>query len=160
MVSPLDPRAISYVRRISGGREHRHGWAAIARLKDKPDRLADAERVEVAIDDVGHYCRPFRQRHIGDRVGHRRAPHDAVGIDRAAARGFLPFDLVAKAERAVRPRIEMRLAASGAFLVEELALPGRFPEMLGFGVDRRRGDLALLWLSLLLCLGHGAHSLS
>src|SRR5580704_14856672 len=143
----------------SSRREHRHRRAALARFEDEADGLADRDAVEVAIDDVGHHCRPLGPRHVRDRVGHRRAPHDAVGVDRATPRGLLPFDLVAEAERAVRSRIEMRLGAGGAFLVEELALPGRVPERLRLGVDRRRGDLALLRLRLrlLLRLGHRAH---
>src|SRR5689334_8786940 len=60
----------------------------------------------------------------------------------------------------MRTGMAMRFAAGGAFLVEQLALAGRIPEGLGFGVDRRGGDLALLLLRLLLSLGHRAHSRS
>src|SRR5207302_2433305 len=82
--------------------------------------------------------------------------HHAVGVDRAAARSFLPFELVAEAERAVRARIEMHFAAGGAFLDQQLALRRGIPEGLGLRVDRRGGDLALLLLSF----GHRAHSRS
>src|SRR5438270_12349851 len=82
--------------------EHRHRRAALAWAKDKTDGLADADRIEVAIDDVGHHRRALGEGDIGDRIGHRRAAHHTVGVDRAAARSFLPFDLVAEAERAMR----------------------------------------------------------
>src|SRR5207248_2743876 len=113
----------------SGRGEHRHWRAALARLEHEPDGLADTDRVEIAIDDVGHHGRALGERHIGDAVGHRRPAHHAVGVDGTAARRFLPFGLVAEAERAVGARIEMRLAARTAFLVEELALRGGVPEI-------------------------------
>ena len=130
-------------RKFLRRREHRHRRAAVARLEHELDRLSDAHRIEVAVDDVGHHRRALGQGDIGDAIRHRCPPHHAVGVDRAAARGFLPFGLVAEAERTVGARIEMRLAAGTAFFVEELALPGGVPELLGFGVDRRRRDLAL-----------------
>src|SRR5882762_5048785 len=136
--------------------EHRYRRAALARLEDEADGLADANAVEIAIDDVGHHRRALGEGDISDRVGHRRAAHHAVGVDRATARGILPFDLVAEAERAVRARIEMRLAAGGAFLDKQLALRRGVPEGLGLRVDRRGGDLALL----LLAVGHRAYSRS
>src|SRR4051794_1195155 len=85
----------------SGWREHRHRRPSVARLEDELDRLADADRVEVAIDDVGHHRRAFGKDHIGDAIRYRRPPHDAVGIDRPLAGSGLPLDLVAEAEWAV-----------------------------------------------------------
>ena len=55
----------------------------------------------------------------------------AVGVDRAAARSFLPFDLVTEAEWAMRAGIKMRLAAGGTFLDQQLALRRGVPEGLG-----------------------------
>src|SRR5216683_2454357 len=135
----------------SGRDEHRHWRAAFARLEDEADGLADPDRVEVAIDDVGHHRGALGERHIGDRIGDRRPPHHAIGIDRAFPRRFDPFGLVAEAERAMGARVEMRLAAGGAFLDQELAVGRGIPEMLGLEVDRRRGNLAF---------GHRPYSLS
>src|SRR3954451_12482832 len=72
-------------------REHRHLLPTLAGLEHETHRLADLDRIEVAIDDVGHDTRPFGEFDIGNRVGHRRAAHHAVGVDRPPARGFLPL---------------------------------------------------------------------
>src|SRR5690606_37712122 len=59
-----------------GGLEHRHFLAVLRRLEDHLHLVADADLVEVGVDDVGQHGRPFVERHVGDRVGHR---HPAGG---------------------------------------------------------------------------------
>jgi len=136
------------VSSLSGSRrsEHRNRRAAVARLEDQSDGLPDLDLVEVAIDDVGHHRHPFLQGHIGDRIRHRGAAHNAVGVDRPVARGLLQFGLVAQAIGADRSRIVMHLPASGALADHQLARRGGVPECLGLGIGLRRLDLAVLAL--------------
>src|SRR3954471_19121450 len=96
------------------------GW-----LENQADVLPDRERIELAIDEVRHHGWAFREHHIADGVGWRGAAHDAVAVDCAIARGLFPGGL-AKAERAERARIPMRLAARPAPADQEPALLGGF----------------------------------
>ena len=80
---------------------------------------------EIAVHDVGHHRRPLGQRHVGDGVRDRRAPEDAVGVDRPPPRGLRPLRAVAAAEGTDGARIVMTLAARGAALDQQLA--GRPP---------------------------------
>src|SRR5581483_10403705 len=114
---------------------------AVGRLEHHLHLLADLQAVDVAVDDVGLQRRSFLQRDIGDRErASRRFPHQTEGVDRRLARTLLPHRLVGEAERADRAREIMRLAAGGAALDHELALPGRFPERRGLGIGLGRPE--------------------
>src|SRR3970282_1393353 len=63
---------VSSFLRFMGSRrgEHRHRWPILlGRLEGDAHGLADADRVEVAVDDVGHHRGTLGERDVGDRVG-------------------------------------------------------------------------------------------
>src|SRR6266702_3154317 len=108
---------------------------AVGRLEHHFHLLADLQRRQIAIDEIGLERRAFLQRDVADRVRTcRRLPHQAVGVDRPLARTLLPHRLVGVAERADRAREVVRLAACRAALDHELALLGRFPERGGLRI--------------------------
>src|SRR4029079_8177996 len=100
---------ITEVRPASRRLEHRHRRAGFRLLEDDGDRLADAQLVEIAIDDVGQHRRSFGERHMGDRIGLLDALHHAEGVDRPLPGSLAPLDLVAGAERTDGARIPVRL---------------------------------------------------
>src|SRR6476646_1649258 len=128
-------------RPASGRLEHRHRRAAFGLLEDDGDRLADAQLVEIAIDDVGQHRRSFGKSHVSDGIGLLDALHHAEGVDRPLPGSLAPLDLIACAERTDDARIPVRLAAGRAEGDQEPALARRVPERLGLGVHCGRSYL-------------------
>ena len=56
-------------------------WPPSVVLNTTLTALADANGLDIGVDDVGHHGRAFRERHIGDGVGTAGLAHDAEGID-------------------------------------------------------------------------------
>src|SRR5690606_17392741 len=74
----------------SGGLEHRHLLAVLGRLEHHLHLVADANLVEVGIDDVGEHGRALVERDVRDRVGHRHPAGGRDAVDRALAGGLDP----------------------------------------------------------------------
>ena len=115
-------REYSEARRGLSRREHWHRRSAVRGLERHADCLADPDRVQIAVDDVGHHRGSLGERDVGDRVGDRRATEDAIRIDRPVARGLHPLSALAAAERADRSRIPVWLVARRAALDQEPSL--------------------------------------
>src|SRR5690606_9587470 len=125
--------------------------AAVGGLEDELHLLADLDAVHVAVDDVRHHRRALVERDIGNAILLRRAPHDAVGVDRALARDLDQLGIVAEGEGRQGARVPVELARVLALAHGELARGAIVPELLRLGVRLGCGDLPL---------GHADHSLS
>src|SRR5208282_223016 len=129
-------------RRPSDRPEHRRWRTVLGFLEYHGDRLADAQPIEIAIDEVGQHGRPFGKRHMSDDVGLLDAAHHAEGVDRSAAGRLAPLDLLAGAKRADGARIPMRFAAGRADRDHEAVFPRRVPKSLRLDGNDRRSNLA------------------
>src|SRR5580704_6648567 len=85
--SPLTPSRKGRGRLAgwSDRREHRYRRTVFARDELQLYVLADLQRGEVAVDEVGHHRRTFLQRDVPDRVRRFGTRHHAERVDLAPA---------------------------------------------------------------------------
>jgi hypothetical protein len=78
---PLAARANIQKRAApSSRRKHRHRRPAVRGLERQADCLADPDRVQIAVYDVGHHRGSLGERDVGDRVGDRRAVSESACV--------------------------------------------------------------------------------
>src|SRR5215471_382440 len=65
------------IMRRSGGCERGNEWAALGRLEDEPDPLADPDLIEITVDEVRHHRHALIEGDVRDGVRNFRAAHDA-----------------------------------------------------------------------------------
>jgi len=112
----------------------------LKRVHNPTHPLADAQCIEVAVDDVGQHRDAFVQPHVGDRIRHRPdAPAHAEAVDDAMPAGGAPVGRIAQAQWADRARIPVRLAAVAAMAQHHPAFVQSVPERASIGSGDRKG---------------------
>src|SRR6516164_6989474 len=149
--SQFNAAAPSSARRRASGKSasgakfwDRNRFAPI--LEGDFERHPDSNVLGRASHYIGHHLRPLFQGHqrdhIGDLIGESgryRAPHNSERQQLRTATGVDPFDVFTEIFRAVDPREELVLVATGTALDAQLMLSAPFP--IGRGFRRRGGDL-------------------
>jgi hypothetical protein len=96
-------------------------------------RQADAHRLGLAIDDVGHEDGAFYQLDVSQNIGHGASPNNSIRMDDARARYGHPGECIGPAERAVRPWVPVEFTTGVAAGQHEFAAGCGFPERAGLG---------------------------
>src|SRR6185436_13136744 len=107
-------------------------------LEHNPDRRADGDAVQVAVNEIGEHGDAFVERDVGDGERLLDAPHHAVGVDFPGALRLQPLGAIARAEGTHGARIVMELLARVAALEQKPALARRIEERLVLRVAHAR----------------------
>src|SRR5690606_31372050 len=142
---PVAPVTSARTSRASGGSEHDDRDVVVDRLELRLQPHADGELGVVVVDDAGHHAWALVElddrRHVRKLLVERRKVvlvDGRPGVQRPAAAGLDPVDVVAPARRAEVARVVVHLVAGTAVPKQQLAVARALPELARVVLDDRK----------------------